>query len=272
MLVIPGVEITQNFPACVPAEGSWPCRIHVNGLFLAAEPGSIDSLLPPASNPPDRLGRYIAAVNLVAAFHGIAQINHPNYRYSATLPILRAVLQHGPVLLEVANESPGSQNEGDASHPTTEALWDSLWSSGLTVWGTATDDAHHYADASGRAAEGEEVYVGDRGWVMVHARRDAASIADAIRRGDFYFSNGVTLKSVDTASGRLHITAGGVGPYSFHFFADQGREVASSEGSEAAVSLSLRGITYLRAVVTDHAGHKAWTQPFRTAGFRGHAR
>ena len=47
----------------------------------------------------------------------------------------------------MANQSSDVANEGDAAHLSTEALWDAVLTAGGTLYGVATDDAHHYADA-----------------------------------------------------------------------------------------------------------------------------
>lgn len=265
LLVLPGVEITQNYRSCLPPEGEVPCRIHVNGLFVDPRASSVDDLLPPSSEVPDRLSRYLIGAELARRLHGIAQVNHPNYRLSAGLPVLREVLRHGPALLEVANESVGCGNDGDATHPSTEALWDALWTEGLTVWGTATDDAHHYDDGAEVEARGEVAYTGDRGWVMVRSRKTPQAIRDAIAQGAFYFSTGVALSTVELRAGQLHVVVdpSSEAPVVIRFIGDGGRELASAQGKEAAYTLGMGGISYVRAVVTDARGRKAWTQPVR---------
>ncbi len=52
-----------------------------------------------------------------------------------------------PPEFEVANEAVDSNNEGDATTPSTERLWDQVLDAGGRIYGVASDDAHHYADA-----------------------------------------------------------------------------------------------------------------------------
>jgi hypothetical protein len=153
---------------------------------------------------------------------------------------------------------------------STEAMWDELRSDGFTVWGTATDDAHHYDDAAAREASGEMVFTGNRGWVMVHAERDPAAIRDALAHGEFYASSGVRLSRVEVASAKLVVE---VDPAScdrpvIRFIGDHGRELASAKALEASFSLGIPGLTYVRAVVTDATGNQAWTQPVRLPNTR----
>jgi hypothetical protein len=144
-------------------------------------------------------------------------------------------------------------------------MWDAVLSSGATVYGTATDDAHHYFDAAPAAAAGKAVFTGDRGFVMVRARKDPASIRAALERGDFYASTGVLLARVDRTADRLELAVDAAcpGEHRFDFIGTGGRTLATATGRSA--SFALRGAAggYVRAVVTDAAGRRAWTQPIR---------
>ena len=75
-------------------------------------------------------------------------------------------------------------------------MWDEVLTAGARVYGTATDDAHHYNDAASVTAAGKLAYTGDRGFVMVRAQNNRASIMDALRRGAFYSSSGLVLGDV----------------------------------------------------------------------------
>jgi hypothetical protein len=58
------------------------------------------------------------------------------------------------------------------------------------LFGAATDDAHDYRDYGG------EISRTGRGWVMVRAARlSADAIGSAMRRGDFYATTGVIIRS-----------------------------------------------------------------------------
>ena len=117
------------------------------------------------------------------------------------------------------------------------------------------------------AARGEPVFTGDRGFVMVRARKDPAAIREALARGDFYASTGVLLARVehDARALTIEVDARSPGSHRFAFIGTGGRIVATSEGRAASFPLARLRDGYLRAVVTDGAGHKAWTQPIRVA-------
>ncbi|MCZ8130192.1 MAG: hypothetical protein O9284_02675 [Steroidobacteraceae bacterium] len=125
-------------------------------------------------------------------------VNHPNFHYAITVEdLLPLKVTKGDGFFEVYNGHPGVRNEGDATRPSMERMWDILLAKRLgelglePIYGIATDDSHEYT----RWGVGE-VNPG-RGWIMVRsARLTPDSISAAIRRGDFYASTGVTLEEV----------------------------------------------------------------------------
>jgi hypothetical protein len=197
---------------------------------------------------------------------GIVQLNHPNFDYSLDAALVTALAREAPLLLEIANQAWDSNNDPqDGRHPSTEAIWDAALSAGVDVFGTATDDAHHYNDAPEARARGEPVYVGDLGFVMVHARKDPATIRQALVRGDFYASTGVLLKRLDRNAVTLDIEVAerAQGSHQFTFIGKDGRILARTEGRRAAFRLADAAGGNVRAVVTDSQARTAWTQPVR---------
>ncbi len=104
MLVIPGVELTQNSNRCIPAPPPGrKCLLHVNALFVT--PPAL-GLIPwglPASQ--DRADIYRRAITTARRMGGLAQLNHPNFHYGADGPLVAALARDGLTLLEIANES-----------------------------------------------------------------------------------------------------------------------------------------------------------------------
>lgn len=261
VLAIPGVELTQNLETCTPPpEPGQQCLLHVNALFV--DPTRKLPPWPPEGDD-SRKARFGAALKATEQLGGLAQLNHPNFHYALTPELIAELSREGARFLEVANEAVDSNNAGDKKHPSTERLWDLALSKGARIWGTATDDAHHFYDADEARAAGELAHVGDRGFVMVRANKDVASIRNALERGDFYASSGVLLDRIALENGKIVIEAPpGEEPLHFAFWGQGGDFLGETRGRTARLDLSNVSSSYVRATVTDSKGRKAWTQPF----------
>jgi hypothetical protein len=258
LLVFPGVELTQNLETCdPPPESAGGCLLHVNALFVTETSG-----VRLGDARPRRLDLYASALAETQRLGGIAQLNHPNFHWAADAALVGELVKRGLGLFEVANQSSDVANDGDANHPSTEALWDRVLSDGGMLYGVATDDAHHYADAEAVRARGITPDTGDHGWVMVRATRDRAAIRDAMVRGDFYSSTGVVLDRIERTADALVLT-GADGDYDFVFIGAAGRVLAHSHGHAATFALAAARGGYVRATVSDAQGHRAWIQPIR---------
>jgi hypothetical protein len=288
LMVIPGVELTHNPGTCLPAPPApgGRCRIHVNSLFvdlsqevrLAArtgrEPGTRMDWRERTSK--QRVDMYQRALERSAELEGIAQINHPTWHWGVDGALLAELGRRGAVLVEVANQAFARWNPGTESYPSAEAIWDEALSAGVVIWGVASDDAHHYHDAAARMRRAASmpperrspVYPAGTGFVMVRAERDPAAIRQAVERGEFYGSTGVLLSAVERVSlngeqGRLTVVVKSPDEHEIAFIGTRdgkgGQMLRTERGQRASYTLQEPG--YVRAVVTDAEGRKAWVQP-----------
>jgi hypothetical protein len=255
MLVLPGTEITINVPDCVPPPEGSLCPLHINALFVDVE-REAPRLPEPADRRRETLYRHGLAI--ADGLAGIAQLNHPNFHYAADAKLIAALARDRILLLEVANLAIDSANEGDATHPSTEAIWDEVLRTGVTVWGTATDDAHHYDDADATRAAGEIAFEGDRGWVMVRAAREPAAIRAALERGDFYATSGALLDDMQCNDAGLRVVPSD--PAARVICVADGRPTAPLRGR---ITCPRDEAGYVRARIYDSAQRTAWTQPCR---------
>lgn len=254
MLVLPGMEITINVEDCDPAPEGPLCPLHVNALFV--DPDRNPPQLPEPRDP-RRATLYRHGLALADGLGALAQLNHPNFHYAADARLIGELARDRILFLEVANLAIDSNNEGDGTHPSTEAIWDEVLRTGVTVWGTATDDAHHYDDAEATRAAGELAFEGDRGWVMVRAARDPASIRAALERGDFYATSGALLDDVQCNDAGLRVVP--QDPDARIICVANGRPTAPLRGRITCP----RDGGYVRARIYDGKGRTAWTQPCR---------
>jgi hypothetical protein len=189
--------------------------------------------------------------------------------------LLAELGRRGAVLVEVANQAFARWNPGTETYPSAEAIWDQALSAGVVLWGVASDDAHHYHDAAARMRRAASapperrgpVYPAGTGFVMVRAERDPAAIRQALERGEFYGSTGVLLSAVERVSTReqatLTVAVKSPGEHEITFIGTQGgkggQTLGTEQGRRASYTLAEPG--YVRAVVSDAEGRKAWVQP-----------
>ena len=275
MLVIPGVELTQNVERCVPPpRPGLSCPLHVNALFVTPPSDGRIPWLPARGQ--SRFEIYHRALDASRRLGGMAQLNHPNFHYGADAALITLLARDGLSLLEIANRSWDSNDvPAEKGQPSTEALWDAVLTAGGDVFGTATDDAHHYFDAAATGARGEAVFPGDLGFVMVKAAaREPAAIRAALAAGDFYASTGVVLARVERTHDHLEIEISerSPGDHRFTFIGAGGRVLSRARGRRAEFALAGARGGYVRADIEDGAGRRAWTQPIRVPAAAGSGR
>lgn len=262
LIVFSGIELTHNPIGCLPVgDPSRNCRIHVNLLGPTARPGKRLEWAERRSHA--RLDMYQAALRAQGSLGGLAQINHPQWLWGMTPELLTELSQRGVRLVEVANAAFSKWNAGDATHLSTDALWDQALMRGATIWGTASDDAHDY--------DGRGKYPPGGGWIVVRARRDPRAILDAIAAGRFYASNGVVLTraGVDRGALEVEVDPAAAGSYTIELI-ENGRRLGPVVGKAVRRALPTAG--YLRAIVTRDDGKRAWVQPARSTSLASRAR
>jgi len=241
-VLIPGEEISADF------EGA---PIHVNALGISKQ-------LPVAAGG-SKIEVLQRNIDLVVAGGGLALMDHPNWHYAFGAKEMSAVT--GCILFEVCNASSDCNNEGDATHPSTEAMWDEMLTAGLTRYGVASDDAHHYAKF------GPQYHNPAKGWIVVRVGElTAKDILAAIAAGDFYASTGVELEDVRFSDGVLSVS---VKPaegktYRTQFIGPGGKIIKEEAGVRASCKVGREPNAYLRAKVIASDGSIAFTQPVRS--------
>ncbi|MGV8094634.1 MAG: hypothetical protein AB2L24_22500 [Mangrovibacterium sp.] len=263
-LIIPSEEISDGFERK---------PVHLNAA-------NIQKLIPPqkGNSVSDVIQNNINAVLQQEKETGVpmmVQINHPNFHYAISTEDM--VVLHDARFFEVFNGHPSVNNYGDSIHPGTEVMWDRINIAFLhagkpLLFGLATDDSHHYHVFGSKYANA------GRGWVMVQADQlTSASLIEAMEKGDFYASTGVTLKEVSLKKDQLKIlvdTKPGV-KYTIQFIGcrkndQEARLLKETEGGKAVFDLD-PDILFVRAkVVSDKLKENpfsegdyevAWCQP-----------
>lgn len=267
-LVIPGQEVTQHM--LKPRDPRNPRDLpgaHVNAINArkAVVPlgGTYGKIFGYAPAEMTMAQTYDQNIKEILAAGGIAQVNHPNWKWSVRLEDLLGLPDH--TLFEIWNGQPlinnlgGTDDEGNVA-PSAEALWDSLLSRGQRIWAVADDDSHEYyhLDEAKGAPPGQA-------WVVVRAEKLTADhITAALSRGDFYASTGVTLTNVIVTARKLAleipVPAKGGTRFLTTFIGREGRVLAQVPGLKPRYTFK-GDEGYVRATVTDSNGLKAWIQP-----------
>ncbi len=208
----------------------------------------------------------------------LAHINHPNFRWALTADDLAHVIEDR--FFEIYNGHPGIYYGGEPSRVDSEheRLWDIANTIRIAelkaapLYGVGTDDSHNYHGGSTTPG---------RGWVMVRAAKlDSDALVEAMQRGDFYASTGVslddvsfdkstrtlrlkiqgkagvkyrtefrgTLKNYDRAVKEVDAPAADPQPKRLQHGADIGKVLASSDSLEPSYTLTGDEL-YVRAIV-----------------------
>lgn len=262
LIVLAGSELTFNPDVCDPPapERDGKCRIHLNALGPTARPA--DRIEWPQRDSPVRLVQIERAVAKARELGApLVQLNHPQWHWGTTPALLVDAIARGVTHMEIANKQFAAWNAGTAVYPSTEQLWDAALATGATVWGVASDDAHHYTDDP--AAQ----YPAGGAYVVVRATREPAAILAALAEGRFYASTGVELARAETAGPALvvEVADGSPGAHTIRFIVN-GKPAATLVGRAAAHPIPAAGT--VRAVVERADGAKAWVQPVRAHAAR----
>ena len=285
-LLMAGEEVMVSVPDAVSSfVNVWNARDALAPITVDDRVAGVQKVVDAATAQARSLGRRIGV-----------HLNHPNWNWNCRAEQIAEV--PGLTFLEVFTALNSCNSHGDVLRASAERIWDVVLSLRLgrlrqpLVYGLATDDAHGY-DVPGSTL--------NRAWVMVRSRYlTPQSIIQAMDRGDFYASTGVTLKALDCSPGRLSLEiepqpgvtyrtqfVGTLKAADFtsvsvcdrqgreidttrRYSADIGRVLASTEGTEAAYAFSGEEL-YVRARVTSDRLHPlphregdtemAWTQP-----------
>jgi hypothetical protein len=132
--------------------------------------------------------------------------NHPNWRWDLQAEDLIPLV--GEQFFELYNGGGTScNNVGDDNHISTERMWDVILAMRLGVldlpvmYGVGTDDSHVYHET------GPTLAPPGRGWLMVRSTHLTPEyIIEAMEAGDFYASNGLTLKDIQFDGKTLTVT------------------------------------------------------------------
>ena len=241
MTILPGVELDSNFPemhtrgvrchhiVCIgPLEG--------NGYAQDQRFRRRNILRPEDTQP---------MLDDAHANGNMTIYCHPEW--SGT-PASQFRMLRGNFAMEIWNSGCAIENELDAN----AAYWDDLLAEGQRIWGVATDDGHRMEHHC-------------LGWVRVNSENSVPAILEALKNGAFYSSCGPEIEDFYVENGVAHVRCSDAAeitmrqlcvPYDV-VYAEEGRPLREA-------SFRIRrgaGTMYVRAVVKDAQGRRAWSNP-----------
>jgi hypothetical protein len=241
-LVVSGVEVTDR------AEGA---QVHLIGVGVREVVW--------AKGGATRVEALQTNARAIRAVGGLPHINHPNWVWSLTAQDLAAATEAKH--FELYNGHSAVNNYGGGGTPSTEEMWDTVLSSGRVLYGLGTDDAH---DFKGEFRDNRQNP--GRAWVMVRAPElSPEALLAALDRGDFYASNGVTLKSYEVTTSSITIElpedpARNALRYRTVFIGRNGEVLKRDESLKPSYQFTGNEL-YVRARIEASNGTRAWTQP-----------
>lgn len=273
-LLIQGEEISDRF-------GQLPIHLNVSHVKELIEPRGGNSVTEVIQRNVDAALEQRKRTGQPTIIH----LNHPNFGFAVTAEDIVPLV--GERFFEVYNGHPGVHNTGDATHASTDRLWDIVLTKRLAefglpvMYGLGTDDGHNYHDTP---ASGKKSQPG-RGWVMVLANElTPESLIESLEAGRFYASCGVALQRVASSADELTVevapvdgetytiefigTRKGYDPASRPVLDKDGKEVRATRLYSEAIGETLETVAapkatykfrgdelYVRARITSSADH-----------------
>lgn len=240
MTMLSGVERDLRLPG---RKADKPHCVHVVGLGVPGDPAA-----PGQDAHPDHAGTGEACADAqpmidemhrwgMKTFYAHPQWSGTTYRDFGVLT--------GNMGMELWNTGCAIENALDDN----AAYWDEALDDGQLLWGVAVDDGHDMAHHC-------------KGWVMVSSDNDAASILDALEKGEFYASCGPEIRDFCVEDGTAHIECSPAAAIQFVSLRHPLPCHRDPTGSMTSAQCRLpEGLKYIRVCVTDAQGHRAWTNP-----------
>jgi hypothetical protein len=238
-ILIPGDEVSDSY------QGK-PLHVNAIGISKEVKPLHGKSIVETLQND----------IDAVRNAGGIAQVNHPNWRYAFSDKELSALKD--VKLCEIYNISKDNNNYGAGGYPGMEEIWDKVLSNKVLIYGVISDDTHDYLGefSPNKSNPGN-------GWIMVRAKElSPQSIMTSLEKGDFYATIGVTLKDVSVSNKEytVEIEPWGQAKYTTMFIGKGGKVLKEDHGPKA--TYQFKGDEgYVRAKVVSSTGDFALTQP-----------
>lgn len=236
LLILPAMELDANIP-----DPGVHC-VHI--VSVGPETGngfSQDQVFP--SLQISHTGEAQALIDQVAAAGNLPILCHPEWSGTGVSEIEE---MHGFSLMEIWNSGCVVENNEDVDNGL---IWDELLVRGKRIFAVATDDGH-------------QPWQHCLGWVNVNAEKNVDSILRALESGAFYSSCGPEILDFYVEDGEAHLKCSPCKYIKFRNGKRPTRMLKNEDGLITEASMKLpECATYVRGIVEDAEGRRAWTNP-----------
>jgi hypothetical protein len=264
LILIPGNEIT--------ADG--PHMLHINGSRTIV-PDWIRQRCIDQANADGVVGRPSTGGLAASGTSGTSFIiiNHPSWWQNCDhCPVALLLQWHGYLGMEIFNGATNMTLGNGYALDKWDQVLPAVVAQGGMVWGFASDDTHHPHDIG-------------QGWIMAYAPAPGsapdpgiaaapgvapvgggvAEIVDALRRGRFYASTGVTIEAIEVEGMRVRIATRNA--QRIVAVTAYGRRLKIADDRTMAIDVpGAADVPYVRFDCWGPGESFAWTQPFVVRG------
>lgn len=241
MTIVPGMELDSNFPEMFTR------GVHCHHIVCIG-PEQGNGYAQDQRFPRRYIQRPEETQPMIDDAHANGNMTiycHPEW--SGT-PAAEFKLLRGNFAMEIWNSGCALENGLD----TNAAYWDELLADGQRIWGVATDDGHSMDQHC-------------LGWVRVNSENRVDDILRALREGAFYASCGPEIEDFYVENGMAHVRCSDAVEIQLRQLCVPYPSAYAGEGQPLrAADFRIRrgrGAMYVRAVVRDAQGRRAWTNP-----------
>lgn len=240
LLVLPGIETDGN--GVGPAQGTCFHTVAVGPLPQDGNAFEQDEKVESVTF--QSAEDYQPMVDMLLRKGNLVIYAHPQWSGTPARTFERL---QGVTAMEVWNSGCALENDMDYDNGF---IWDELLRRGMRIFGVAVDDGH---------LENQHGH----GWVCVRAHQNPASIVEALRQGAFYSTCGPVIDDFYVADGKAVVVCSAA---RYVLFASSQtpwwHKVTAPSGPLTYAEYPLNpGCRYVRAVVMDERGRRAWSNP-----------
>lgn len=196
-------------------------------------------------------------IDAVKAQGALAIYAHPSWSFCDPRELI-ALRNYD--MIEVYNHL----SELDQGHGHNESFCDMLLWLGKRFFLAATDDTHQKGPMANEEVRPDTAYDIGGGFVVVKALdQSPESLFAALSSGSFYCSEGPSIEEFTIADGHAHLRCSPARSIYVKGYPDQGTSLHGENLTEGSLRLPLptEEYQYVRALVVDEQGYKAWSNP-----------